>query len=240
MKPFSLSLINIQALNKPVSFIHFRVSILIFDFLGKEPWSRLNWICFSLIFWYIIPILIPQLTDHCIMSHTNLPENHVAIISQRFYPCSLCKEIHPPAPPSGAEEKPGREVVIQHCINVIMGLDNSRQTKNLKKRTKLWCFRNNPTDPTAIFILHVRAVMPFLKVGKRLGIFPCVRESIYPAIRAPLIFSNICRIRNIVASFVQQIVFLFCITPLVVSKKFTFHVAMEATPVVIDFNTLVT
>ena len=109
----------------------------------------------------------------------------------------------PPAPPSGAEEKPGREVVIQHCINVINGLDNSRQTKNLKKRTKLWCFRNNPTDPTVIFILHVRAVMPFLKVGKRLGIFPRVRESIYPVIRAPLIFSNICRIRNIVASFVH-------------------------------------
>ena len=37
-------------------------------------------------------------------------------------------------------------------------------------------------------------------------------------IRAPLIFSNICRIRNIVACYVQQIASLFSITPLVVSE----------------------
>ena len=47
---------------------------------------------------------------------------------------------------------------------------------------------------------------------KRSGIFPRVLESIYPVIR-PLTFSDICRILNIVAPYIQQIVSMFWITP---------------------------
>ena len=62
--------------------------------------------------------------------------------------------------------------------------------------------------------LNVQAVMPVLS-AKPSGIFSRVLESIFPAIR-PLAFSNICRIRNSVAPYIQQIVSMFWITPPVV------------------------
>ena len=64
--------------------------------------------------------------------------------------------------------------------------------------------------------LHIQAAISVTS-ARRSGICPFVWENIYPVMR-PLKFSNVSRILNIFASYVEQIVSMYRVTPSVVSN----------------------